>query len=351
MITMAPERAQTRQEIVSQYEGLRQRDAAHAAGMTEGELIAAGAGIDTWQLNPDWPELFKGYPGIGSIMSLVRNEACVHELKGTMTTDMTITDQIGQVVEGDIDLRLFPGRWGRAYLVHDEMKGSTRPSVQLYDKQGNAIQKVFPIGDGASEKLQAHAESLKMDSQTPGWTVDPATEPVSPLPDATVDVAGFQRDWDAMTDTHQFFGILKNHGLQRTQALRLAGEPRAWRVDPTSLLGFMQTIAAEKITTLTFVGNPGILQIYTGTINKIMPMENWVNVMDPSYNLHCRADLVDQAWVVTKPTKEGSVYSFELFAEDGSTIAMIFGARKLGRDAMESFGDVVRGLPRLEVKS
>jgi putative hemin transport protein len=59
-------------------------------------------------------------------------------------------------------------------------------------------------------------------------------------------------------------------------------------------------------------------------------MGPWVNVLDPRFNLHLRADRIASAWAVRKPSQRGDVHSLELYDADGLCFCQIFGARKSG---------------------
>jgi putative hemin transport protein len=95
---------------------------------------------------------------------------------------------------------------------------------------------------------------------------------------------------------------------------------------------------------MVFVGNPGMLQIHSGPIHKVMLTESWINVMDPRFNLHLQMDCVAQAWIVRKPTDDGIVTSVELFNKDGEAIAMFFGERKPGKPELSTWRNLVEEL-------
>jgi hypothetical protein len=46
----------------------------------------------------------------------------------------------------------------------------------------------------------------------------------------------------------------------------------------------------QAMPVMIFVGNMGCIQIHGGPVEKIVPMGPWINVMDPRFNLHLRAD-------------------------------------------------------------
>ena len=95
---------------------------------------------------------------------------------------------------------------------------------------------------------------------------------------------------------------------------------------------------------MVFVGNPGMIQIHSGPIKKVVSMGTWINVIDPRFNLHLRTDCIAKAWVVRKPTVDGIVTSVELFDAEGEAIAMFFGERKPGRPEREAWRELVKEL-------
>jgi putative hemin transport protein len=100
---------------------------------------------------------------------------------------------------------------------------------------------------------------------------------------------------------------------------------------------------------MIFVGNRGAVQIFTGAVSRIEMVGPWLNVLDPTFNLHLRADRVASAWVVRKPSLRGDVHSLELFDAAGEAVAQIFGARAPGTaeraDWRALLGGVAGGLP------
>jgi putative hemin transport protein len=79
---------------------------------------------------------------------------------------------------------------------------------------------------------------------------------------------------------------------------------------------------------MIFVGNQGCIQIHGGLVQNIVPMGPWINVMDPRFNLHLRADHIAEVWRVTKPTRTGDAISIEAFDAEGGLILQIFAYRK-----------------------
>ena len=175
-----------------------------------------------------------------------------------------------------------------------------------------------------------------------------ATPVPAPLPPAELDLAAFHAAWDGMTDTHEFFPLIMRHGITRRQALRLAGESRARKVGNQALNAVLERSAASQLPIMIFVGNPGVLQVRSGKVENVKRLGPWLNVMDPDFNLHLREDHIAESWTVVKPTAAGAVSSLELFAADGTTIAMLF-VKRDDREKAENpvWAEVLSGLPEI----
>jgi putative hemin transport protein len=163
---------------------------------------------------------------------------------------------------------------------------------------------------------------------------------------ANGDAPALRRAWDAMTDTHQFLRLVKDHGMNRLGAYRAAGAPYVQRLEPEAVTQTLQRAAKGQIPVMVFVGNAGCIQIHGGPITNIVPMGPWINVIDPRFNLHLRADRLAEVYRVWKPTRTGDVWSVEAFAADGDLILQLFGYRK--NTPADPWNALVASLPRLE---
>lgn len=334
--------------------GARHRDIAAQLGVSEGELIAAhvsqcppAAGLQASRLRAEWPRIVAGLEMAGEVMALTRNASCVHEKTGIYrktSANGPAGREMGLVLGGEIDLRVFYGRWAHGFAVDEITDKGTQRSLQFFDAGGTAVHKVFVKPATDLEAWVRLVVSFLADDQTPGLT--PALIPVAAAekPDTEIDVTAFQQAWASLRDTHEFFGVLKHHGLTRTQALRLA-EPRFVRqVDAASAQQVLSGAAIIGTPVMVFVGNPGMIQIHTGQVKKVAVTGPWLNVLDPGFNLHLREDHIASAWVVRKPTSDGLVTSLELFDSRGETIAMFFGERKPGCAELCAWRELVDAL-------
>ncbi len=331
---------------------LRHRDAAAELGVSEGEALAAFVGEHVVRLDARFVELYEAMPLLGKVMSLTRNEAAVHEKTGHFER-ISHEGMMGIALGSAIDLRIFYGKWASAFAVRepaaDGASGASassgeRRSLQFFDAHGTAITKVYLRADSDHAAFDALVQRHAAVPQVAGLAVTPAAAPPAPRADAEIDVAGFRAAWDAMQDTHEFFGMLRRFGLARLQALRLAGAPRAVPLAAGAVQALFEDVAASGVPIMVFVGNAGMIQIHTGAVRKLVPMGPWLNVMDPDFNLHLRTDRVAGVWAVRKPTGDGVVTSVELFDAQGETIAMLFGERKPGAAELEGWREAVARL-------
>ena len=345
-VSNAADLIERRAAILASEPRLRARNLAEKLGISEAELVALGsAGVEVTRLKPDWQGIIRGVSALGRVMALTRNESVVHERKGVYG-ELEGGAQVGLIVGDDIDLRIFFSQWRFGFAVVDQTGEEARHSLQFFDAYGVAVHKIY---------LTDRSDFWAFDALVAQFAVADAPIEVTPvagrtpaLPDSEIDVAAFHASWDAMTDTHEFHGMLTKHKVQRLQGLRLAGSSRAFPV-PSSALRTALSVARDRaVPIMVFVGNPGMIQIHTGTVENLKPMGPWFNVMDERFNLHAREDHIDSAWVVWKPTEDGTVTSLELFDKEGELIATLFGKRKPGMPEDLDWRAIVNGLTELE---
>ncbi len=311
----------------------RHRDIAQSLGVSEGALIdahvgATADGLQAQRLRGPFPELLGELQACGDLMALTRNASCVHERTGVyekLSAQGAAGAEVGLALGEEIDLRIFYRHWHCGYAVQE---GESQ-SLQFFDASGQAVHKIFTRpGTDAAAWQQLRARWIDADADAPQWQPPPA----KPVTDAvTADADAFRADWASLRDTHEFFGLLKKYGLRRTDALRLAAPAFAQRIDATAARALLQGAAGSGTPIMVFVGNPGMIQIHSGPVQRIVVMGPWLNVLDARFNLHLREDAIHEAWAVRKPTVDGLVSSLELFDAEGELIAQFFGQRKPGQ--------------------
>ncbi|MDZ4056938.1 MAG: ChuX/HutX family heme-like substrate-binding protein [Polynucleobacter sp.] len=338
--------------VLRKDEKLRHRDIAKKLGLSEGELIAAYVGIDAApldegemqviRLRPEWPELLAAMESLGEVMALTRNAFCVHEKVGVYK-NASKDGRIGLLV-GEIDLRIFYHAWSHGFAVREMTPKGMQRSLQFFDQGGVAVHKIHLKPQSIVEKFDELVLRFKSNDQVPSVEVLAPDKPASELPDHDIDIQGWHQAWRDMKDTHDFFGLLRKFKLTRTQALRLAEPEFVEAIGADYIKDLLELAASSGLPIMVFVGNPGVIQIHSGPIKKVVSMGAWINVMDPRFNLHLRMDCIAKAWVVRKPTVDGIVTSVELFDADGEAIAMFFGERKPGRPERDAWRELIQEL-------
>lgn len=320
----------------------RARDFAAQHQITEAELAAAFLGHGTAAIVADPDRLIPWVGRLGDVMALTRNEHCVHERRG-IYSDYRTGAFASMVLDPEIDLRIFPKHWVHAFAVEEAGEDGPKRSLQVFDAAGDAVHKVH-LKPGSRHALWGDLLG-NMQIAAPPLELTPRS-PVQPAQGDPAGAMALRRAWDRMTDTHQFLGLVKDHGMNRLGAYRVAGAPYVERLEPEAVTLTLRQASEADIPVMIFVGNAGCIQIHGGRIDRIVPMGPWINVMDPRFNLHLRADRLAEVFRVWKPTRTGDVFSVEGFAPDGELILQTFGYRK--NTPAAPWNALVAGLPRLE---
>lgn len=318
--------------------GTRARDLAATLGISEAALLADGVGRGVIRLAPQWKDLTDALPVVGAVKTMTRNDHVVLEHWGSFR-DYEQPDDGG----AHIDLRLFLRQWGSGFAVEEPGQTAPRRSLQFFDAQGDSIHKIYLEDEGKLAAWQGLVERFQAPEQTMPLPAPPA--PAAERPDSEIDVAALRAGWDAMKDTHEFVMLLHQQKIGRTQALRLAGPERALKLSQSSLRIALEALSARELPFMIFVGNRGIMQIFTGRIRHVKVMGDWVNVLDRGFNLHAKETGLAETWLVRKPTSDGPVTSLELYGSAGETLALLFGERKPGDPELAPWRALMAELP------
>lgn len=344
--------------------GKRAKEAAESIGSSEGAAVAAHCGDHAYPpkaiaLAGPWIDLLKALEPCGPLMGLTRNASTVHEKTGVYTR-LSAMGPMGLALGEDIDLRLFFSQWHAGFAVTElAANPHNRPlvSLQFFDAHGLAVHKIFQRE--TTDRAAFDAVVQRFASATSPAVFTPAVPTPAPQPDAVIDVAGLGDAWAALQDTHEFFGMLKKFGAERQQSLRLVQGRFTHGLSTLAPRELLQSAAFDGVPIMVFVGSRGCIQIHTGPVKRIEPMDirgkdvdappvRWLNVIDPTFNLHLREDSIAHVWRVEKPTADGVVTSVEVFDHAGELMAMFFGARKPGQPELPSWRNLVAQLPTLE---
>jgi len=335
--------------------GQRHKDAAAAIGVSEGAAIAAhihrpnaphDSPLRATPLQSDWLALLQALQPCGPLLALTRNEHTVHEKTGVYE-NLSGGGKVGLALGKDIDLRLLFAHWHVGFAVTEALRsGTTQHSLQFFAADGRAVHKVFCRQTSDHAAFSALVQHFTDAART--WHDVMFQSPAPPTalcPDAEINANGLLKAWAAMQDTHEFFDLIKRFKAERQQSFRLAEGRFTRRTTAIAVRTALQTAAASSSPIMVFVGNPGCIQIHTGPVVRVEPMEihgaHWLNVLDPGFSLHLQEDAIAHVWVVEKPTVDGIVTSVEAFDRAGELMLMLFGPRKPGEPEREDWRTIV----------
>lgn len=326
---------------------MRERDFARIHKISEAQLVAAHVGSTAIRLRVDLPALLEGAKALGTVMALTRNESAVHEKIGPYEKVM-VGEHNALVLGEQIDLRIFPKRWACGFTVTRHTEGEARHSLQFFDAAGDAVHKIHlrPESDRAAyQALVDRLRSVEQDTEQVRGSA-PDVEAVDPSrPGADADA--LREAWSRLTDTHQFFGMLRDLNLPRRQALLMAGPDFVTEIEPGSIETMFDLVTQNGLPLMAFVGNTGCIQIHSGPVHKVARMGSWLNVMDDTFHMHLRTDHIVSAYVVKKPVTGGYVSSLEAYGADQKLIIQFFGKRIEGHDERPLWRETLAALPRL----
>ncbi|MBN3518799.1 hemin-degrading factor [Algoriphagus lutimaris] len=319
------------EELKSDFPQLRIRDAAKRLGVSEAELLATGIGENVIRLQDNFKSQVLDFPKLGKVMSLTRNEACVLEHKGPfqkIELHAAGPSTIATVI-GPIEQRVFFKSWKFGFAVTTQSPRGILKSLQYFDQTGEAILKVYLQEKSNPEAYELMVEKYASENQHIPLSIEMPEKPIYSSLDE-LDMEEFQSDWANMKDTHDFFGMLRKHKLNRLDAVKWIGDRWAYEVSKSSVRKVLSVASETQLPIMIFAGNKGNIQIHQGKVRTIRQMGDWINVLDPDFNMHLNESEVDSAYVVHKNTTDGYVSALELFDKNGEMVAQFFGLRKPG---------------------
>lgn len=309
----------------AQNPGKRDRDLAESLGVTEGQLVAAFAGLDVTRLTASLDDIFPRLNGLGEVMALTRNPSCVIEKVGQYDKYHSGA-HAAMVLTDDIDLRMFPSHWVHAFAIERDTGNGVKRSLQVFDAAGDAVHKIFMRDGSDVDHWNDLINTLASDDQSQTLSIAPRrpTEAARANPDK-VDI--LRTEWAKMTDTHQFLRLTSKLKMNRLGAYRIAGEPLARKLEAGVITRTFEQVRDAGLEVMVFVGNRGCIEIHSGPVRTLKQIGPWFNVLDSRFNLHLRSDHIAEVWAVAKPTQRGPAVSVEAFDAEGGLIFQIFGRR------------------------
>lgn len=342
MSTLVNELKEKWEALKAENPHLRIRNAAEQLGVSEAELLLTNVGEGVTVLKPEFANILTEVEKLGKVMALTRNDECVHERKGTYLNGDFSSPHAQLFVGEDIDLRIFQNHWKFAFAVVE----GERKSLQFFGKDGLALHKIYLTKDSNVEAFEPIVAQFTAENQTEAFEFEAVAPKAPEKEDSEIDAEGFKKAWTELKDTHDFFMMTRKFGVSRTQALRLAPDGYAKKIDTSKVVNVLEDASEKNLPIMIFVGNRGIIQIHTGEVKKTMWHQQWFNVMDPDFNLHLDVTKIAEAWIVKKPTEDGEVTAIEVFNKEGDFIVQFFGKRKPGIPELQEWKDLVADLEK-----
>lgn len=330
-------------QLKASQPNLYPRDGAALLGVSEMELVRLGLGGGVMRLRPEWPLLFSLLSERGPFMVMSRNNWAVIENVGYYP-EPTFEGSIAVFNKVDPeryyhDLRLYLRGWAHAFAVESQRGGRLLRSIQIFTPWGESVHKIYftdpavwPLWEEVVSTLAHSDQSIEGEALQP----PPTFEAPSKVPKEA-----FLRDWAALADTHDFFQLLQRYKLSRLAAMEAVEGVYAWRLSLQQWSYVTQWVIDSQTPIMFFVGNAGIHQIYTGLVHKLSYERGWQNFHGPALTLHLNPAGIGPVFLVEKPTREGPIYSVELFSPQGEEVLWVFGARKPGQAVPSAWLELV----------
>ncbi|WP_446469201.1 hemin-degrading factor [Xenorhabdus stockiae] len=328
------------------------RDLATYLNVSEGELLHSRVGIDAKRLNVDAPTLLQELATVGETKAITRNDFAVHEQVGRYE-NTKFSEHVGLILNPrELDLRVFFDHWSSVFYLVEPAKNGLRHSVQFFDRQGDALHKVYTTANTDMAAWEALIEKYQTEENS-ALEVQPVKFPEYAEMTEQLKVQ-LDEEWRAMTDVHQFFIMMSRHNLNRQQIFNAVKDDLAYRVDNSALTQILEVAHKDQNEIMIFVGNRGCIQIFTGKLERLMPYQEenssqkWANIFNRNFTLHLIESAIAESWITRKPTTDGFVTSLELFDAEGNQIAQLYGQRTEGTPEQAQWRDQVAALPKLQ---
>jgi len=328
-------------ELKAEHDHLRIRDAAQQLGVAEVQLLATQCGKEATRLTGSWPDLLVLVSDVKvNAMALTRNDACVIELSGRYPKP-EVHGESGLAIGNPIDLRFFFKHWEKAFALSEVMRGKLRHSLLFFDASGEAVHKIYFLDEelGGREPFERLIAPFIAANQGKSEVIKPlfaeTTEPDFSQHE------NFLEAWGNMEGPHDFASLLSAFNIDRLSAVQWAEGTYVDRVPNDSFRKLLNDAKEKELPIMVFVGNPGCLQIYSGTVKHIADRGPWFNVLDPHFNLHLMEPMIHSCWRVNKPLGKDSVHALELYSESGLHILTMYGKRKPGEQELPQWRESI----------
>jgi putative hemin transport protein len=310
----------------AQAKGRELHEIARDAGMTEAELVASACGspraVTAFRLEGPRGDLFELLPSVGRISASTRNELASLEAIGSYES-VESCGPIGQAL-GELDLSFDRGQWRHAFLLRERTARGVRRSVRFFDRSGTSVHTLVPVNP---RHFDCALRDFLSNDTSPDLDIEPLPQhPVERRADADVDVRALRDSWLGVRGSLDFSALLARFGITRLQALRLAGSDFAFQIRVDTIESVLDRCVELGLPITMLVSNRGARQVCTGPLRFVRKLGAWLVAMGSTFTFRVGDGLVDTAWIVRRPSWEGTFFCLELYSAAGEPIAVIGGA-------------------------
>lgn len=289
--------------------------------------IAAAIGAvdgDVVRLDTSAPDLLYALSEVGACTAVTRNDHAICAVRGRYR-GIALGLHTAELAGEGIELDVINEHWHLVFAidgVDPRRPGQRRRSIQVFDRAGNEVHRVDLEPDGDVRTWDAIV--LTRTAIAPQM-IKSAPSRRDARADQAIDRERLIAGWEVVPDERGVAALLARLGATRLQALRLAGEPRARRVDDAAIDRMLAAAASSGAPIAISVGNRGSTQRFAGPIGPLARHGAWLDVVDPGRHLHVRTDRIGSSWVVSPPGSAPGSAALELFDGDGEPIAVVRG--------------------------
>jgi len=319
-------------ELKTASPALRIRNAAEDLGVSELELLLLNPTEQRIRLQTEVEAILRRVETLGEVMALSRNDQAVHERTAEYKGLKVFGGAMGLYL-GDMDLRLFLKHWVHVVAVFEPTEKKVRCSLQFFDAAGGAVHKIYATDN--TDLTQWNALVSDMASENQSATVKLSVIEEARFPNnGTANSNEVKSRWSQLKDVHEFNDLLKTLQIDRLESLEKVGLEYAQPIALDSVELALEKARVIQLDIMVFVGNRGIVQIYTGPVSKLVRMKQWFNVLDAKFNLHLDTDQITSCWRVKRPSVDGVITSIDCFNAKRELVISLFGARKPGQQEL-----------------
>ena len=318
-------------------QGIHQRDAVAALGVSEGGLIASFP--DTQYLGGDAAAFLPELEALGEVKSAVRNVAALSEKTG-LYTNLDISPMMGTAInQGGLDLRLFMRHWKHIFAV----KAGGKHAFHFYDAYGKAIEKVFLTNEAALPAWEALCAKYRS-SDAPVFEPQPEDAPYQSVTLSAEQIQAYHQEWAGLKNVHHFRVVLSQFGIDRLQGLEYAPEGDAQQLKREAVEYILRHCEGKEMPLLVFVNNRGIVQIQTGQVHHVGRSEGYLTIDDEAeekFKLFLDDSKLAETWFVRRPGSNGIVHSIEAYDDKRNLVLQLFGRPADADSETEAWRDLI----------